>query len=159
MGAALSLADVDLPRVTGRHRNRSLASARRAEAIRLRMEGKTYQQIAEQLGYRHRGTVQRLVSSSLAEQNDDAAAQLRQLESDRLDALLRSVWDKAMGGDVHAVAVATSVVLARVKLLGLDVHGQQPTYTGRTVVLLPQETVAMGLAHADAPKLGSTLPA
>ena len=143
--AAAERSVVDLPRVSGRHRNRALASARRAHAIRLVTEGKTYQQVADQMGYSNRGTVHRLVRTALEAQTIDSVTELRQLESDRLDALLYSVWDRAMAGDLNAVRVATGVVMARVKLFRLDATAAQPTATGRTVVLLPEERAALGL--------------
>ena len=52
-----------LPPVTGQHRNRALAAARRARAVELATQGMTYQQIADELGYANRGTVYRLVQA------------------------------------------------------------------------------------------------
>ena len=49
--AAQLLETVVLPRVSGRHRDRALASARRCRAIQLKLQGLTYQQIADELGY------------------------------------------------------------------------------------------------------------
>ena len=49
--AAQPLETVVLPRVSGRHRDRALASARKCRAIQLKLQGLTYQQIADQLGY------------------------------------------------------------------------------------------------------------
>ena len=46
-----------IPRVSGRHRNRALASVRRSKAIELKAKGLTYQQVADQLGDAHRGSV------------------------------------------------------------------------------------------------------
>ncbi len=136
---------VDLPRVSGRHRNHALASARHACAIRLVTEGKTYQQVADDLGYSNRGTVHRLVRNALERETADSVCELRRLEGDRLDALLRSVWDRAMSGDLQAVRTATRIVMARVKLFGLEEKERQRTTTGRTVVLLPEELAALGL--------------
>ncbi|MEO3939283.1 helix-turn-helix domain-containing protein [Dermatophilaceae bacterium Soc4.6] len=141
----MDTAAVALPRVSGRHRNHALASARRARAIRLVTEGQTYQQVADHLGYSNRGTVHRLVRTALMNETVNAVSELRRLESDRLDALLHSVWDQAMAGDLNAVRVATAVVMARVKLLGLEGAGSPPTTAGRTVVLLSEERAALGL--------------
>lgn len=46
-----------IPLVSGRHRNRALATARHARAIQLATGGRTYQEIADELGYANRGTV------------------------------------------------------------------------------------------------------
>lgn len=134
-----------LPRVSGQHRNHALASARRAHAIRLVTEGKTYQQAADEMRYANKGTVHRLMRTSIAAQSVDSVAEPRRLESYRLDALLRSVWDQAMAGDLNAVRVANGVVMARVQLFGLVAGAALPTSAGRTVVLLREESSALGL--------------
>jgi len=46
------MAEAVLPRVSGRHRNRALASARKCRAIQLKLQGLSYQQIADELGTR-----------------------------------------------------------------------------------------------------------
>ena len=54
------------PRVTGRHRNRALAGARRAPVLELRAQGWAYDAIAEELGYTSRATVHHIVKAALA---------------------------------------------------------------------------------------------
>lgn len=49
-----------LPRVSGRHQNHALAAARHARAVQLAAEGRSYQAIADELGYRNKGTVRNL---------------------------------------------------------------------------------------------------
>ena len=56
-----------LPRVSGRHRNKALAAARRTRAVELRCEGWTYEAIAEELGYASRATVYAIVHKALAD--------------------------------------------------------------------------------------------
>ncbi|MGO4341552.1 helix-turn-helix domain-containing protein [Pedococcus sp. 2YAF34] len=127
-----------LPRVDGRHRNRALAAARRTRAIELRAQGLTYEQIAEELGYANRGTVCRIVGDALATQQAEAIEDLRFVQRQRLDALQVALWDTAMAGDVKAAQAILAIVLARVRLLGLDgtsAHDQQRT--PRTVVVPP----------------------
>ena len=48
-------APATLPPVSGRHRNRVLASARKTRAIELKLQGLTYQQVADEMGYANRG--------------------------------------------------------------------------------------------------------
>ncbi|MEO3938619.1 hypothetical protein V3N99_17950 [Dermatophilaceae bacterium Soc4.6] len=100
--------------------------------------------VARELGLRNRGTVHRLVRTTLENETVDSVSNLRRLEGARLDALLRSVWDQAMEGDVDAVRAATGIVMARVRLFGLNAAEVRPTVTGRTVVLLPAERAALG---------------
>ena len=109
-----------IPLVTGRHRNRALATARRVRAVELATEGHTYQQIADELGYANRGTVYRIVHQALARDRVEAVETLQQLESARLDALQVAVWDKAMNGDSAAAQAVVRIITARSRLMGLD---------------------------------------
>jgi transposase-like protein len=88
--------------VSGRHRNRAPAAARHARAIQLATEGRTYQEIADELGYANRGTVYRIVHQALARDQRDAVEDHQQLELARLDALQVPLWDKALAGDLDA---------------------------------------------------------
>jgi hypothetical protein len=81
----------------------------------------TFRQIGADLGF----TEQRahaIVTQELARLNArraEAAEAVSRLELERLDALLRAVWDKAVGGDVKAIAAALKIVERRAALLGL----------------------------------------
>lgn len=55
-----------IPLVTGRHRNRALAVARQARAVQLATEGRTYQEIVDELGYANRGTVHHIAANGAA---------------------------------------------------------------------------------------------
>ena len=123
-----------IPLVTGRHRNRALATARRVRAVELATEGHTYQQIADELGYANRGTVYRIVHQALARDRVEAVENLQQLESARLDALQVAVWDKAMNGDAAAAQAVVRIITARSRLLGLD--GVAETGHGRPRTLV-----------------------
>ena len=131
-------ATAELPQVSGRHRNRALASARRARAVELVTEGYTYQQAADELGYSNRGTVHHLVSSALTLRTNEAVDALRELETERLDALQHALWDAAMTGDVHAATAIVRIVQTRVRLHGLGpVAGTTTASVPRTVVVPP----------------------
>lgn len=135
-----------LPRVDGRHRNRALATARHARAIQLATEGRTYQEIADELGYANRGTVHHIVHQALARDRKDAAEDHQQLEMARLDALQIALWDQAMAGDVDAAREVRAIIMARCRLLGLNEQSKRPAgWTPRTVVLSDEDREALGL--------------
>jgi hypothetical protein len=113
---------VDIPKVTGRHRNRALAAERRSRAVEMALTGSSYQAIADELGYANRGTVYRLVKNALEDRQVESIDELRRLEVDRLDALQVAIWDDAVGGDVRAVAAAVRILHLRAKILGLYSH-------------------------------------
>jgi len=76
------VAEAVLPRVSGRHRDRALASARKCRAIQLKLQGLTYQQIADELGYTSRGTVYKIIKTAQATQLTDAVEERRAARSE-----------------------------------------------------------------------------
>lgn len=118
-------ASLDLPRVCGRHRNRALAALRRERAVRLRTSGMTYQAIADEMGYSSKGTVYNVVKQAMCEHVTDAVAERRQLEGARLDALQAGLWERAMAGDVAAAMECRNIILARIKLFGLELDRER----------------------------------
>lgn len=123
-----------MPRVDGRHRNRALASARRARAVELRTHGWTYQAIATELGYANRGTVHAIVRQALSNQEAENVTSLRDLEVARLDALQASIWAEAMAGDLQAAATVRKIIEARCRVLGLGTAGPKADREPRTLV-------------------------
>ena len=90
-----------------------------AETLQLRSQGLTYREIGERLGV-DASTAQRRVKKALSEIPFESVKDLRTLEGDRLDALTKALWPKAMSGDVPAVRGVLSVMDRRAKLFGLD---------------------------------------
>jgi len=131
--------------VAGR-RNRPLAAARKARAVELAIQGCTYDVIAREVGFSNRGTAYRAVKDALDQRTAEAVDTYRELEQDRLDRLLASVWPSAMQGDLPAVMAALKVVQARCRLLGLGEPKQDETEGAgfASVVLSPAE-LARGL--------------
>ncbi len=69
-----------------RHQNRVLAAQRRTRAIQLVGAGQTYQQAADELGYKNRGTVHKIVHRALQAEQSQSVQMLRTLQVDRLEA-------------------------------------------------------------------------
>jgi len=67
-------------------------AVRDAAAARLRVEGHTFQQIADRLGYRHRGLARRAVERALMGTIRESADELRALELARLDEMWCRSW-------------------------------------------------------------------
>lgn len=123
-----------LPRVSGRHRNKALAAARRSRAVELRTQGWSYEAIAEEMGYANRGTVYAIVRQALANQEAEEVQYYRQVEMDRLDRLTFALQESIEAGDVRAITEARRIIEARVRLLGLlDTVGKDAAAC-RTVV-------------------------
>ncbi len=112
----------DIPKVTGRHRNRALAAERRSRAVEMALTGSSYQAIADELGYANRGTVYRLVKNALENREVETIDDLRRLEVDRLDTLQVAIWADAVNGDLAAVKAVLRILHLRAKILGLYSH-------------------------------------
>lgn len=95
------------------------ATERQLKAVELRMAGRTYQEIATELGYAHPSGAHAAVQSVLKEARSEAAEEMRELELDRLNKLLSGVWEKALAGDVKAVHAVLAIIDKRSKLAGL----------------------------------------
>ena len=104
---------------------------KQAEALRLRKAGKTFEQIAQALGYTNRGTAYQLVMQALKATIQEPADDLRKLEAERLDALLDALWPTAIAGKWLAVDRCLAIMDRRAKLLGLDAPQRRiiETYT------------------------------
>lgn len=88
-----------LPKGTFRNRPQALkreASLMKAtQALQLRLAGATYDQIAEQLDYLHKGRAHDAVQKALIATVQEPADAYRKMELARLDRLLLSIWTQA----------------------------------------------------------------
>lgn len=100
---------------------------RAAEAVQLRAEGLTYQEIADQLGFTTENAANKAVLNLLRRTETEAADTLKALEVRRLDLL----WSKTIRGITRSetsqqglsaalVSAAVRVSERRSRLLGLD---------------------------------------
>ncbi len=97
----------------------AMASWKACRAVELMLKGRSYDQIAHEVGYANRGTAHRVVAKALAQRLADHIDQLRELELARLDALQASLWAKAEKGDLRAVNACVRIIDKRCRLLGL----------------------------------------
>lgn len=92
------------------------------EALALRLQGLTYDEIGQRLQVSH-GTAYRHVSMELANTRSTAAEtaqELREVELQRLDRLLAVVGPMAESGDLQAVDRVLRIQERRAAYLGLD---------------------------------------
>jgi hypothetical protein len=76
------------------------AVARAAEAVRLRIQGLSFDAIAERVGYRSRQAAFDAVKRALEATLREPAAALRELDARRLDELWKGQFPAAQAGDV-----------------------------------------------------------
>ncbi|KRV48793.1 hypothetical protein AQ490_23265 [Wenjunlia vitaminophila] len=110
---------------TGLNRNGSAsdtARLREADAVELRRQGKTYQQIADALGVSRR-TAWRRVQAALAARARETVADRDALIGEHLayiETVLEGLLPKAAKGDARAAEVVLKALERHAKLLGLD---------------------------------------
>jgi hypothetical protein len=98
---------------------RRTASIRSVRAIELRAGGATYAAIAKELGC-STGAAFNAVDRGLRRWVKEPLDTVVTMELQRLDALLRAFWSRAVGGDVDAAAFVLKVLERRARMLGLD---------------------------------------
>jgi hypothetical protein len=84
------------------------------------MEGKTFEAIAEELGYAGKQGAYDAVKRSLDAVTREPAEELIKLDLERLDVLWGIQYLNAQVGDVQAMAACMKLMERRAKLLGLD---------------------------------------
>jgi gamma-glutamyl:cysteine ligase YbdK (ATP-grasp superfamily) len=135
----------------GRHRDRALASYRRARALELRAQGMDYAAIAEAVGYSHKASAYTAVAKALQAREAEDVDMLRRVVGDRLELLHEALWPKAKAGDVTAVMAVLRVMEEQCRLLGLysgrkkDPKDRWPSCHGpATVVVHPDDCRHVG---------------
>jgi len=99
-----------------------VALQRQRRAVELRRAGRSYREIAHQVGIGV-ASAHRLITAAIADVRaivEDDAAEMRALELSRLDGLLAALWPKARQGNLGAVDRVLRIMERRARLLGLD---------------------------------------
>ena len=124
---------------------------RDAKALTLRMEGKTFEAIGEELGFATKGGAYVSVKRSLDAITREPAEMLIKLDLERIDVLWEIQYLRAQSGDVQAMAACMKLMERRAKLLGLDAPVRQEV-TGKDGADL---VVNSGVLMVPAPMLAT----
>lgn len=93
---------------------------KRVRALELRREGKTFQQIADIVGWKNKASAYLAVKKGLEDTMQEPADALRKLESERLDWMWRKVVERMDVDHLWAVDRGLKVAERRAALFGLD---------------------------------------
>jgi hypothetical protein len=107
---------------------------RRAKALELRKGGSSYRAIAKKLNT-DVATAYKDVDvalKSLVQMNTASASELREIELERLDAMLLSISDNLKNGHLGAIDRALRIMERRARLLGLDMPTKIETIDWRS---------------------------
>jgi hypothetical protein len=90
------------------------------KALEFRKAGLPYTTIALQLGYNSPQAAWKAVKTALKRTIQEPADEVRQMEIERLDAVLVAVWAQVKQGNLPAVDRYVKLAQRRAELLGLD---------------------------------------
>jgi len=99
---------------------------RQAAALDGRLKGKTYRDVAAELGVTVH-TAFRYVEQALDAVIREPAEQVREMELQRLDRLYKAASPAAESGDAMMIAACLKIQERRARLLGLDAPESLPT--------------------------------
>ena len=103
----------------GRRAVHQRRSARRTEALTLRLAGMSYAQIGERLEITANGARELIVRNLERADNRNVEVE-RSIENARLDRAQAAVWSKVLDGDLSAVDTFLRISSRRAKMNGLD---------------------------------------
>jgi len=98
-----------------------------AHVVSLRSSGRTYEQIAMEIGLSGKSQAFRILQRALRRIPAERVDELRALDSARLDAMTSAIWPKALSGDPKAIGLMLKILERRARMLGLDRESTSPT--------------------------------
>lgn len=93
---------------------------KRAQALRLRLEGVTYRDIADRLGWKNQGSAYKAVQVEIQAIVAEPAEEVRLMELDRLNDMYAQLSTKRRAGDTDAIRTSLRIMERRAKMMGLD---------------------------------------
>lgn len=107
-------------------------------ALSLRKQGYSLEEIARQCGFADRSGAFRSIKRELDRIPAPEAADLRKLETERLDEALKMVYPKVQKGDLWAVDRLVAISKRRSEVTGMDARAEdllaQQNYTKRIIL-------------------------
>lgn len=100
------------------------AAARRAQAVRMRLAGFTYEQIAEETGYADKSAARHAVLRALDQYEHTQVTELKAVENAALNRAQVAIWPKVLEGDIKAVLAFIRISQRRARMNGLDAPQQ-----------------------------------
>lgn len=111
------------------------AKEKAALALSARKEGKTYEEIAKEVGYSSRQNAYKAIKTALLEVIREPAEEVIRLELERMDAMWGITYLNAQTGDPQAIASCLKIMDRRAALLGLDAPKQTKIEANVTSVM------------------------
>ena len=93
---------------------------RNAQIITLRYLGKSFEQIAREMGFNDRGNAYRAYKKAMENNVIEAPEEIRAIEIQRLDRMTETLMEQLENGNFKIIPYLLHVMDRRAKLLGLD---------------------------------------
>lgn len=103
---------------------RILVQQKRRQALEYRKAGMTYAQIAEQIGYSNASAARKAVIAAFGEVVQEPVADLKNLQVERLNHMLLTLWGKVSAGDEAAINTSLRIMDKMDALMGTDAARQ-----------------------------------
>lgn len=132
---------------------RAEIAVRRSEAVKLKLKGLTWDEVAKECGYSSGGHACMDIGRFRAEQNKITQAGMEELRAqalERIDALQAAFWDKAMNGDEKAAAIVLKTFERRARTEGTDAPQDMRMVLEQRTDMEASMVVEAILAAADA---------
>jgi len=117
-----------------------LGREREEEALKFRLSGLTYRLIAAEMGISESGAYKAVIRAlrRLNERILEQASEVRRMELERLDKMLRGLWFSALKGHQGAIDRVLRIMQRRAMYLGLDAPKALDVTTGGEPLTIPQ---------------------
>ena len=112
---------------------------KQAECLALRKQGYTYEEIADKLGYANASGPWKAIDRALRKLIQEPAEELRKLELERLDVMLKSLWPFILKGSPRHVEIGLKVMDRRAALVGLDAPKQVEDHRTVTLTVMAEQ--------------------
>jgi hypothetical protein len=128
--------------------------ARETELVKLRRGGFPWDLIADRTGYASPASARQAYKRALTRVIAEDVAEIRTLETERLDIAQSAIWGKVLQGDNASITNLLRIMERRAKLLGLD----QPTRIQAEVITYDANSIEARLASIIANRSDSSAP-
>lgn len=117
-----------------------LAKEKQRKALELRKAGATFQQIADQVGWKNTSSAYQAVKQALEDAIREPREEVRDLQYERLNHMLLTLWPQIQAGDRGAMDTALRIMDKMDRIIGTDAPTQhEVAHSGAVLVIQSDE--------------------
>ena len=123
---------------------RIAAAQKQRQAVELRMAGRTWEEIADALGYANHSGAIAAVRTALAKSLEEPSAEFRALTLERLTKILQTHWPDMVRGEIPAANICLKTLKDMRDLMGVDMPSRIE-HTGADGAPIQHEVVTIDI--------------